>query len=1684
MSTKQEDMRKKLPSADETKGKGRAMAFIDDLGILDEKRDPKGFVDDLGLADENPPAKKKTGAFDEYGKADASESKTPPPPPARQSAFAEFGNPEPEPRSLVERAGRFLTHDLPERLNIRRPSGPSVPAAPPEESMLAAAEGSAPAPEPVSAGSMSTSLPPRGGSIPATVPPSPAPATPAGPLSKARDAILSAPRAPEVGETAFSPGMGLDFPRSEGIDPYSSIRPSAELTPEVRARATDILTLSEMTGLPTPFIEANFDAVTKELGIRGTPTTGELATALMQIGIAQGLATAPLRTVGAVAGFMGAKEGESLLTQAAQGERPKLGAGRELKELAGPLREPLASAADVAEFVIPGMAAGAGARIPKAIADSTWFRKLTIKERGLVVQSIEDLRKAGASEGELARKDPAYWKKAFKERGGVVEEEAPAGPPTPATPATARVAEPAPTFEPTPASLPEQTAAAEAPVRLFTKDQDGEGVLIEPDFKAIADEFYARVPSAHEQPRSLVEWSARETWKRSRWDPSISDQTLFERMNARIAAKMKESPASVPASPAMLAAAETPVVPQAEVSLPSAREGEPQEVPKAPDAAVEPTATEKAEGILDSEEGFLDVSSLAPGVNAAQDVKAGITSLLLPTAKSPEHLRAAEVLGSKLGSMHRDAEVAAQSVEKDSRMFDKLGVHDPEVPLRDNPGVRFMSHRERIHLSPEIQKVGDKVQNLFDDRVRKLENAGAAMRTIRENYFPGMWTQESIKAFNQAAAEVVTGMEAEGRKAPETYEDWSTEDRAAVKARGQEILKGGGKGSDKSALSYLTRRQLKGKESFRKQKVFDDIMDGIDFGLVPISRNPIDLVKLKLAEMDRSIMANRALREWEKAGDVKFLRTGQQMPEGFAKINDKYGTVYGPPVQTVSEHVDKAVYDGLTKVAKGLGIDPERRFSAGRGKLGYASPSGETVTQFATELSVLAHEIGHQIDFKYGLWDKIVAGAVDVGKRGEVTKTASAAKRGKIQDELRALADLTWEGSEASDYYKKKVRKRAEKMAHMLEAYIHAPDRFKEVAPTVYSDFDAFVKSHDELKGLSEIKQGLALEKISIKKPVGGFPVIGSRIAKKPVADILNNFLSSSIYNSPYFGTAFKGYMGTANALNQTQLGMGSAFHAGFTSADVQISHNAEVIKDIYGVIRGNRTLGDLGRTIKKVPAAMITNPRRGAKVVAEWRTPTLEVSVNVPVGQLPRDNPARVAMIAKAMELAGGASRIERGLKTEWTEKQIREWYGNQKVKAAARTPIVLVELLAKPIMEYLVPRQKAGVFGELAGRIIEQNPGKTMEQLIPQFRQAWNRVDARLGQVVYDRLFINNMAKNVIQGAIRAPGWTGGTIGEVITGAPKDFVNFFTDWKRTGKAPQDIPDRVAYVIALLGTVLTTNYLLTKAFTGEDPEGMDWWAFRTGGVDERGRPERFILPTYAKDLFSWWEDWGHTLVSKTHPLLGVIGDIYRNHDYYGVKIRNEDDPPIKQLADSATYGLKQFEPFWIRGAKKETQRGGGFGKTITEEPQKILAPQLGIMPATSAYTMTPFEKFARKTLEERRPRGTRTKEEAERTDLKRDLEQKLRRGDPGAMDELYDAMRSGEITRREAQTINQRSGEDYTTLTAKSMTLKDLAAGISLASDKEKALIKPIFKKKIQNKTGQIDGETRDRYIDIFRGM
>ena len=1037
---------------------------------------------------------------------------------------------------------------------------------------------------------------------------------------------------------------------------------------------------------------------------------------------------------------------------------------------------------------------------------------------------------------------------------------------------------------------------------------------------------------------------------------------------------------------------------------------------------------------------------LTPGLDIVKGVKEGIQSLLLPSSKSPLHLAAAETLRNHIGIKNNNGERASAELRPHVEAFDRMGVTNEKTPLAENAGPKFMSDMSTgKEMTKTLQDIADKVKSLFKDRLKQLEALGVSLQTIRENYFPGMWKKESIRAFNQALHESI-----EQGRSGEDISKYTKEQKEWVKNRADELFDAG-EGTDKDGLQYIAKRPFEGSESFRKAKVFDDIMTGIEFGLRPISNNPIELVKLKLSEMDTNIAANGAMQDYNRQGKEKFIPVHEKIPSDWVKVNDKYGTVYGPPTVGMKEYVDKNVYDGLTSVAKGLGITPERLMNAGRGRLGYASPLGETVSQFGTELSVLAHEIGHQLDFKYGLWDKIVTGATGIGKRGEVTKSASAEQRGKIQSELRTLADLTWEGSEPSNSYKQKVRKQAEKMAHMLEAYIHAPDKFKEVAPTVYESFDSFIKSRPETSKLAEIKQGLALKELTNEKYVG-LPIIGYRIVTKEVGDILNNYLSSPLYNNPYFGSAYKLYMGAANALNQVQLV--GFFHAGFTSGEVQIMAGANIAKDVFGVLRGTQTAGNLMETIKKFPTAIYNTPKLGGEVLEEWRNPGASM------------NP-KIQQIAEAAKLAGAGFKMEQGLRTDQLSKMRQDWYSDHKIRAALRSPVGGLELMAKPILDWLVPKQKAGIFGIKVMRIIDRNPGVPLADLAHEFNQAWNTTDASLGQVRYDRLFINTTAKNMVQGLLRAPGWTGGTLAQ-IGGAFKDTGTFLKTWQETGTMPKDMPDRVAYTLSLVATTAIANGLMTFAMTGEGPKDeKDLFAFRTGNTDEYGRPERMMWPTYMKDVRGWTSSPGTTAINKLNPLLSMFGALIKNKDYFGKEIRSEDASKLTQLAESLGYISAQVVPFSARNISKEFERKSSTTAKV--------APMVGITPAPSDLNKTEAEKLISHYSADKMPQGSRTKAETEKSNIKREIKTALRHGDTAEATKLFkEGRKSGMFGIKDYAQIQKdvKSGPFATSF--KYLSLVQAQKVYDVSTDEEKKIVKPLLAKKKINelKKGKIKVE------------
>ena len=74
---------------------------------------------------------------------------------------------------------------------------------------------------------------------------------------------------------------------------------------------------------------------------------------------------------------------------------------------------------------------------------------------------------------------------------------------------------------------------------------------------------------------------------------------------------------------------------------------------------------------------------------------------------------------------------------------------------------------------------------------------------------------------------------------------------------------------------------------------------------------------------------------------------------------------------------------------------------------------------------------------------------------------------------MRNLVDLKYEDKEVSEYFKKYVRKGEEKVATMFEAYLHAPELFKQTAPTLYKEFTDFLKNNADTKPILDIRPSM-----------------------------------------------------------------------------------------------------------------------------------------------------------------------------------------------------------------------------------------------------------------------------------------------------------------------------------------------------------------------------------------------------------------------------------------------------------------------------------------------------------------------------------------------------------------------------------------------------------------------------------
>jgi len=556
------------------------------------------------------------------------------------------------------------------------------------------------------------------------------------------------------------------------------------------------------------------------------------------------------------------------------------------------------------------------------------------------------------------------------------------------------------------------------------------------------------------------------------------------------------------------------------------------------------------------------------------------------------------------------------------------------------------------------------------------------------------------------------------------------------------------------------------------------------------------------------------------------------------------------------------------------------------------------------------------------------------------------------------------------------------------------------------------------------------------------FELLGHHYAEENAARIINNFLSKGLRGNMVYDL----YRGLGNAITQLQLGL-SAFHLGFTSMDAAISKQALGWEYLYH--------GNVGEALKHfllTPIAPVTNIIQGSKLRHAWMGTHGFEFMEKWFGD---SNSPDMKLMAEFMEQAGGRAKMDDFYREGWMDK-IRENVRNNRYMAAAlEVPMQIIELTSKPILQYIVPRQKLGVFMDMVRYDLKVHPNSTPEERRTAMQKAWDSVDNRMGQLVYDNLFWNHVTKDVAMATVRSVGWNLGTFREV-GGAPKEAVNVI--WNAAQGKTAKNTHKLAYMISLVATTAISSAIFQFLRTGKTPEETrDYFFPKDGGIDKNGDATRVSMPSYVKDLYHYGNDFpsgaANTLKNKLSPVNGIVAQMMSNKDYYGTKIWNEDDAVIDKTKDVFSYLGQQMVPFGIRNAQKNT----------SDNMMDKILPFIGIVPAPYDLNMTDAEKKISDMVRAKLPIGGRTKEQTDHSKLKLELRNEYSKTKDKSS--LVESLHNKDITLDEYHDIKDDSKLSPIQRNSKNLSITELFEIYKIGTPKEKELITPILRKKIRHR-------------------
>lgn len=384
---------------------------------------------------------------------------------------------------------------------------------------------------------------------------------------------------------------------------------------------------------------------------------------------------------------------------------------------------------------------------------------------------------------------------------------------------------------------------------------------------------------------------------------------------------------------------------------------------------------------------------------------------------------------------------------------------------------------------------------------------------------------------------------------------------------------------------------------------------------------------------------------------------------------------------------------------------------------------------------------------------------------------------------------------------------------------------------------------------------------------------------------------------------------------------------------------------------------------------------------------------------------------------------------------------------RAGRLAPFAVLDKVASPVLEHLVPRLKLISAIQQMRRVMELHPDIASDpaKLRQHGQEVSRSIDNRYGQLIYDNMLTHKIFRDAMQMTLQAPGWQIGDIREA-GGAIRDVAKTGASLVK-GETPE-VPKQLNQVVAMAVTYAAVGALYQYLRTGEPPKSLvDCYFPRTGRM-VAGKPERDKIIGYGNDVATAIHD-----LETKGPIQGVVQyfkpkmapmitgavETYNDKDFYG----------RKPSEDRLGWALRMMNPMATNMLQRAADRG--------EEGFDLGKSFIGITPAPSWVGSSDALNFLEEKAKDRMPQSI----SAEEYD-------KRRRMAPikgAAQNKEYEPLLSAvgkEMSGKQVMDAMKSSGKPRMEFLSKIAPFEDALKAYEMAEGEEKAAIADALRKRV----------------------